>query len=170
VVLGTDRGDGFGGVAGPAQKGLARNAGGYAGRACLTQSFSAVTAACLVVDRAKFEQVGGLDEAHLAVSYNDVDFCLRLREAGYLNVWTPFAQLIHHESVSRGRDRSAKNHERFMRERAYMLQRWGDALRRDPAYNPNLSLVQADFSLAEPPRNDWATPWFVAQHHPDTTT
>ena len=170
VVLGTDRGDGFGGVAGPAQKGLARNAGGYAGRACLTQSFSAVTAACLVVDRTKFEQVGGLDEAHLAVSYNDVDFCLRLREAGYLNVWTPFAQLIHHESVSRGRDRSAKNHERFMRERAYMLQRWGDALRLDPAYNPNLSLVQADFSLAEPPRNDWATPWFIAQHQPDTTT
>ena len=170
VVLGTDRGDGFGGVAGPAQKGLARNAGGYAGRACLTQSFSAVTAACMVIQKSRFDEVGGFDAEHLAVAYNDVDLCLRLREAGYLNVWTPFAELIHHESVSRGRDRSAKNHERFMRERAYMLQRWGDALRLDPAYNPNLSLVQADFSLAEPPRNDWATPWFLARHHPDTTT
>jgi glycosyltransferase involved in cell wall biosynthesis len=165
VILGTTRGDGFGGVAGPAQKGLARAAGGYAGRALLTQAFSAVTAACMVVKRSKFDQVGGLEETHLAVAYNDVDLCLRLQRAGYINLWTPFAELIHHESVSRGRDRSADNQDRFMHERAYMQQRWGDTLRRDPAYNLNLNLAQGDFSLACPPRHDWARPWF----EPDPT-
>jgi len=160
VILGTDRGDGQGGVAGPAQKGLARGAGGYAGRACLTQSFSAVTAACLVLARRKYEQVGGLDEAHLAVAYNDVDLCLRLREAGYTNVWTPFAELVHHESVSRGRDQSPKNLARFAQERAWMLTRWGTTLQHDPAYNPNLSLVTGDFALAEVPRVGWHRPWF----------
>ena len=164
VILGTDSGDGFGGVAGPAQKGLARHADGYLGRAVLAQSFSAVTAACLVIQKSRFDEVGGLDAEHLAVTYNDVDFCLRLKEAGYINVWTPYAELIHHESVSRGRDRSGKNHERFMRERAYMLARWGDGLNHDPAYNLNLNLAQGDFSLAPTPRHNWATPWFVNRH------
>ena len=160
VILGTDRGDGFGGVAGPAQKGLARQAGGYVGRAVLAHSFSAVTAACLVLQKIHFDAVGGLDAEHLAVSYNDVDLCLRLREQGLRTVWTPYAELVHHESISRGRDRSGKNHERFMRERAHMLQRWGVTLRHDPAYNLNLNLEQGDFSLADTPRHDWATPWF----------
>ena len=160
VILGTDRGDGFGGVAGPAQKGLARSAGGYVGRAVLAQSFSAVTAACLVVQKSRFDAVGGFDAEHLAVTYNDVDLCLRLREAGYINVWTPYAELIHHESISRGRDIGGKGHQRFLRERAWMLQRWGDGLRFDAAYNLNLNGEQGDFSLAEPPRHDWAVPWF----------
>ena len=166
VILGTDSGDGHGGVAGPAQKGLARHAGGYVGRAMLAQSFSAVTAACLVIQKSRFDEVGGFDAEHLAVTYNDVDLCLRLREAGYSTVWTPYAELIHHESISRGRDRSGKNHERFMRERAWMLQRWGDALRLDPAYNLNLNGEQGDFSLASPPRQAWALPWFSAPGHP----
>jgi glycosyltransferase involved in cell wall biosynthesis len=159
VILGIG-GAGEGGVASHANKGLARHAGGPGGRAALTQEFSAVTAACLVVRREVYEQVGGLDEMHLAVTYNDVDFCLRLREAGYVNIWTPFAELIHHESISRGSDRLAKNAERFHTERDYMLKRWGELLQRDPAYNPNLSQVHADFSCAKPPRHDWATPWF----------
>ena len=167
VILGTDRGDGFGGVAGPAQKGLSRHAGGYAGRAQLAQSFSAVTAACLVVQKAHFDAVGGFDAEHLAVTYNDVDLCLRLREAGYTNVWTPYAELIHHESVSRGRDIGGRHQDRFLRERAWMLQRWGDSLRRDPAYNLNLNGEQGDFSLAEPPRHGWARPWFSAPVTPD---
>ena len=162
VILGTDRGDGFGGVAGPAQKGLARKAGGYAGRAVLAQSFSAVTAACLVLRKAHFDAVGGFDAEHLAVTYNDVDLCLRLREAGLSNVWTPYAELIHHESISRGRDIGGKQQDRFLRERAWMLQRWGDQLRFDPAYNLNLNGEHGDFSLAEPPRHDWARPWFSA--------
>ena len=167
VILGTDRGDGYGGVAGPAQKGLAQHAGGYVGRALLAQSFSAVTAACLVIQKARFNEVGGFDAEHLAVAYNDVDLCLRLREAGYTNVWTPHAELIHHESISRGRDISAKNLERFLRERAWMLERWGDALRFDPAYNLNLNAEQGDFALAEPPRHDWAVPWFKVAWRPD---
>ena len=167
VILGTDRGDGYGGVAGPAQKGLARHAGGYVGRALLAQSFSAVTAACLVIQKSRFDAVGGFDAEHLAVAYNDVDLCLRLREVGYTNVWTPYAELIHHESISRGRDISGKNLERFLRERAWMLQRWGDSLRFDPAYNLNLNGEQGDFSLAEPPRHDWALPWFSATGRPD---
>ena len=166
VILGTDRGDGFGGVAGPAQKGLARGAGGYAGRAVLAQSFSAVTAACLVIQKARFDEVGGFDAAHLSVTYNDVDLCLRLREVGYSNVWTPYAELIHHESISRGRDIGGHHQERFLRERAWMLHRWGDALRFDPAYNLNLNGAMGDFSLAEPPRHDWAVPWFRAPGHP----
>ncbi len=159
VILGIG-GAGEGGVAAHANKGLARHAGGSGGRAALAQEFSAVTAACLVVRRSVYEQVGGLDEQHLAVTYNDVDFCLRLREAGYVNLWTPFAELIHHESISRGSDRLAKNAERFQTERDYMLQRWGHLLPRDPAYNPNLSLLHADFAFARPPRLDWSMPWY----------
>ena len=166
VILGTDRGDGYGGVAGPAQKGLARHAGGYVGRALLAQSFSAVTAACLVIQKSRFDAVGGFDAEHLAVAYNDVDLCLRLREVGHTNLWTPYAELIHHESISRGRDISGKNLERFLRERAWMLQRWGDGLRFDPAYNLNLNGEQGDFALAEPPRHDWAVPWFKAPGRP----
>lgn len=161
VILGVG-GAGEGGIASHANKGLARHAGGSGGRAVLAQEFSAVTAACLLVRRAVYEQVGGLDEQHLAVTYNDVDFCLRLREAGYVNIWTPFAELFHHESISRGSDRLAKNAERFRAEREYMLRRWGQVLPRDPAYNLNLSLAHADFSYAKPPRHDWAVPWFDA--------
>ena len=153
-------------MAGPAQKGLARHAGGYVGRALLAQSFSAVTAACLVIQKSRFDAVGGFDAEHLAVAYNDVDLCLRLREVGHTNLWTPYAELIHHESISRGRDISGKNLERFLRERAWMLQRWGDGLRFDPAYNLNLNGEQGDFALAEPPRHDWAVPWFKAPGRP----
>lgn len=161
IVLGIDRGDGFGGVAAVAHRGVPGQARGYAGRAVRAQQFAAVTAACLVIERRKWDAVSGLDEQHLAVAYNDVDLGLRLNEAGYVNVWTPHACLVHHESVSRGRDLAPARRERFLRERAYMLQRWGDRLARDGAYNLNLSLSQADFSLAEPPRHTWATPWFV---------
>lgn len=162
VILGIDRGDDCGGVAAHAHRGLGKRARGFGGRAVLAQSFSAVTAACLVVQRQRFEEVGGLDEQNLAVTYNDVDFCLRLREAGYVNVWTPFAELIHHESISRGRDLAPARRERFLRERAYMLQRWSEVLCADPAYNPNLSRVQADFALGTPPTLDWSVPWFDA--------
>lgn len=149
-------------VASLAFKGLAERAGGHGGRAKTTQSYSAVTAACLAVRRSRYLEVGGLDETHLAVAYNDVDFCLRLREAGYVNVWTPYATLVHHESVSRGRDASAAHAQRFAKEAAWMRERWGTLLDRDPAYNPNLNGVTADFALAEPPRVSLRTPWFDA--------
>lgn len=162
IVLGIDRGDGFGGVAALAHKGLKATAGGYGGRARLAQSYGAVTAACLVIQRTHFEAVNGLDEDHLAVAYNDVDFCLRLGELGLTNIWTPFAMLVHHESVSRGRDLAPERRDRFLKERAYMIARWPTQLARDAAYNPNLSIEQADFALAEPPRVDSRTPWFAA--------
>jgi len=136
-----------------AHKGLPRGLNGYAGRAALVQSFSAVTAACVVVRRALYEQVGGLDETHLAVAYNDIDFCLRLRAAGYRNVWTPFAELKHHESATRGSDSDPRRQKRLDTEAALMRSRWHDLLDRDPAYNPNLVTNSEDFGLAWPPRH-----------------
>lgn len=141
------------GVAAHAYCGFVRDHPGHMGRARLVQSLSAVTAACLVVRKAVYEEVGGLDEG-LAVAFNDVDFCLRLRERGYRNVWTPFAELYHHESASRGYEDSPEKAARFGAEVRCMQQRWGDRLRQDPAYNPNLTLEGVPFELAFPPRID----------------
>lgn len=143
---------GLGGLAAHAHKGLPAGLTGYAGRAALIQSFSAVTAACLVTRKAIYEQVGGLDEVNPHVAFNDVDFCLRLRQAGFRNVWTPYAELLHHESATRGEDVAPHKRERFLREIAYMQQRWPDMLKHDPAYSPNLTIGNEDFSYAWPPR------------------
>ena len=114
---------------------------------------SAVTAACVVVRREAWDQVGGLDEVNLPVVFNDVDLCLRLREAGWEIIWTPHAQLLHHESISRGSDTEGPRAEAFAREVLFMEKRWGlEHLRNDPYYNPNLTLNAEDFSLAWPPR------------------
>ncbi|MHB8262357.1 MAG: glycosyltransferase family 2 protein [Acidimicrobiales bacterium] len=125
---------------------------GYFGRAALTQSFSAVTGACLLVRRALYEAIGGLDEEHLPVTFNDVDICLRLKEAGYRTVWEPAAVLAHHESTSRGRDDNPRKAARVAKEVAWIQQQWGTLILNDTAYNPNLSLETADFDLAWPPR------------------
>ena len=143
---------GLGGVAGHVHMGMGRDQLGYQGRAGLTQTLSAVTAACLVVKKSIFEAVGGLNAEDLAVAFNDVDFCLRIRVAGYRNVWTPFAELYHHESASRGYEDTPEKQQRFSNEVAYMHQRWGKLLLTDPAYNPNLSLSGDGFSYAWPPR------------------
>lgn len=144
---------GVGGIAGHAHKHLPSTVPGHGGRAQLAQAFSAVTAACMVVRKALYEQLGGLDEQNLGVAYNDVDFCLRLQEAGYRNVWTPYAELLHHESATRGLE-SAASQERLARESAWMRSRWPALIAADPAYNPNLTLDTEDFDLAWPPRND----------------
>jgi glycosyltransferase involved in cell wall biosynthesis len=143
---------GMGGVAGHAHKFLGRGEPGYCCRAALQQSFSAVTAACLVVRKDRYLEVGGMDDVNLAVAFNDVDFCLKLLEAGYRNVWTPHAELYHHESASRGEDRTPEQQRRFRSEVEYMQRRWGHLLTHDRAYNPNLTLDRDDFSLAFPPR------------------
>ncbi len=143
---------GIGGVAGHAHKYSDRNDPGYFGRLSHRQNTSAVTAACLAIRKSVYLEVGGLDEDNLSVAFNDVDFCLRVREAGYKNVWTPFAELYHHESVSRGPENTREKQERFAREVAYMQKTWGRKLTSDPAYNPNLTLDAEDFSLAFPPR------------------
>ena len=145
---------GVGGVAGHAHRLDDRLSTGHFNRMLVPHSLSAVTAACTVVRRSAFEQVGGLNEVNLAVAFNDVDFCLRLGEAGWRIVWTPFAELMHLESVSRGPDDGPRA-DRFGREVAYMKKRWGDLLRQDPSYNPNLTLEHEDFGLAFPPRVTW---------------
>jgi GT2 family glycosyltransferase len=147
---------GAGGIAGHAHVGLRRGEPGYFARADLAQDISAVTTACALVKREVYLQVGGLDE-NLAVTFNDVDFCLRLREAGYRILWTPYAELIHHESASRGFDNSAPKQVRFLAEVDYMKSKWGHILQRDPFYNPNLSLDENLFTLAFPPRT--TKPW-----------
>lgn len=143
---------GLGGVAGHVYSRQPRGSAGEEGRARLAQSMSAVTAACLVVARAAWDEVGGLDEG-LAVAFNDIDFCLRLRQAGYRNLWTPHAELYHHESASRGSEDTEEKLRRFHSEVAFMVSRWGRVLDDDPAYNPNLSLAHgAANALAWPPR------------------
>lgn len=143
---------GVGGVAAHAHRLLPRSHFGYMGRAVLTQSFSAVTAACMVVRKDIYQQVGGLNEVELAVGYNDVDFCLRVREAGFRNVLAPKAELYHHESATRGSDLTPANKVRLDTEVAYMQKRWGSLLQNDPAYSPNLTLGGDDFSFAWPSR------------------
>lgn len=139
-------------IAAHAHRGLHEGEPGYFGRAALTQSFSAVTAACLIVRKDLYQQVGGLDEVNLHVAYNDVDFCLKLIEAGYRNVWTPHAELFHHESATRSSDLAPSQRARFDREVRYMKNRWGRLLGNDPAYNPNLTALVEDFGYAWPPR------------------
>lgn len=143
---------GLGGVAGHSHKYLPEGGKGYFMRAVVTQSLSAVTAACLVIRKSIYQEVGGMDAKNLKVAFNDVDFCLRVREAGYRNVWTPYAELFHHESATRGDDISPERRTRYELEYAYMQSRWGELIRDDPAYSPNLTLQFEDFSYAWPPR------------------
>lgn len=120
---------------------------GYMGRLCYTQDVSAVTGACLLVKRSCYDEVGGLGE-DFAISLNDVDFCLKLRDKGYLNVFTPFAELFHYESASRGSDMKGDNAERYNKESEYFRKKWADVLKQgDPYYNPNFSLDRSDFAL-----------------------
>jgi glycosyltransferase involved in cell wall biosynthesis len=137
----------IGGVAGHSHKHYPGNSHGYFSRLLVTQNVSAVTAACLVVQRAIYNQVGGLNETNLTIAFNDVDFCLKVREAGYRNIWTPYAELYHHESVSRGAEDSSEKQLRFLGETTYMKNRWFSILERDPYYNINLTKEKEDFSL-----------------------
>lgn len=148
---------GLGGIAGHPYAGMPRGSCGYMRRACLVQNVSAVTAACLVVGKAAYQEVGGMEEKNLAVAFNDVDFCLRLLERGYRNLWTPFAELYHHESASRGPDDTPDKQDRFKKEIAYMRSRWAHLLESDPAYNPNLTLDNSWPYLAPAPRK--RMPW-----------
>lgn len=143
------------GVAAHPYCGMPRGYQGQMARAKLIQSVSAVTAACMMMRREVYLQLGGLDVG-LQVAFNDVDFCLRLREHGFTNVWTPFAELYHHESASRGEEDTPEKKQRFAREVQAMRKRWGTRLDRDPAYNPNLTLTGEPFTLAFPPRDWWS--------------
>ena len=120
---------------------------GYMGRLCYAQNVTAVTGACLMVKKEIYDKVGGLDET-FEVSLNDVDFCLRVREAGYLNVFTPFAQLYHFESASRGLDTEGEKAQRYNKESEHFREKWREMLEKgDPYYNINFSLDRSDFAL-----------------------
>ena len=138
---------GIGGVAGHAHKLLGCNETGYMARAIVAHELSACTAACLLIDRRVFETVGGFNEKELAVAFNDVDLCLKIREAGYGIVFTPYAELIHHESLSRGFEDVPSKVLRAQSEVAYMKARWGRLLEDDPCYSPNLTLIHEDFGI-----------------------
>jgi O-antigen biosynthesis protein len=148
---------GLGGIAGHSHRHVPRDAVGYCGRLQLVQDVSCTTAACLLVWKRIFEELGGFDEIHLPVAFNDIDLCLKIREAGYRLIWTPYAELYHRESASRGSDLAPQHFDRFSREKAYVVSRWGDLLERDPFHNPNLTLDDEVFSLASPPRT--SKPW-----------
>jgi GT2 family glycosyltransferase len=127
--------------------------GGYVGYNQVTREVSAVTAACMLVRRQDFLAVGGFDAINFPVAFNDVDLCLKLRKAGYRILWTPHAELIHHESVSRGADDHPAKIARLEKEIRALRNRWGEALLHDPYYNRNLSLRHFSHAgLACPPR------------------
>jgi GT2 family glycosyltransferase len=147
---------GMGGVGGHFHLGCQRHDPGYFSRAVLQQNLSAVTAACIAMRRIVFDEIGGFN-GDLRVAFNDVELCLRIRQRGYLIVWTPLAELYHHESASRGSDLLSARHHEFMQENQYMQAKWGWALHRDPYFNPNLSRRDLSVSLAFPPAID--KPW-----------
>ena len=149
---------GIGGWAGHAHKSFSSLAHGYAGRLTLLNNYSAVTGACLAVQKQYFMKVGGFDEVNLRVACNDVDLCLKFTELGLRNLYTPFASLYHHESATRGYEDTPEKKARFQGEVAYMWKRWPKLMANDPAYSPNLTLDAEDFGLAWPPRvkHTWA--------------
>lgn len=138
---------GIGSTAGHAHKGWTRESVGYMGRLTIAQDLTAVTAACVMVPRRVYEEINGLDETFV-VALNDVDMCMRIRQKGYLVVFTPYAELYHYESKSRGYEDTPEKKERFAKEAAHFRDRWKkELLQGDPYYNPNLTLDREDFTL-----------------------
>ena len=148
---------GIAGLAGHAFKFLHRQNPGHIGRAGIIQNYSAVTAACLAIKRSVFNELGGFDAVSFSTAYNDADLCLRAWELGYRTVYTPHALLYHHESASRGLENNSEKKARWNKEADTMKDKWSSVIERDPYYNPALSLVSEDFSLAKPPR--YEKPW-----------
>ena len=144
---------GIGGLAAHAFNNITADEPGYADRAAVTQRYSAVTAACLICRKTDYQAVGGLNPDDFPVAFNDVDFCLKLGARGLGVVWTPFAQLFHFESASRGAEDTPEKAARAAKEMAALRRRWGAALADDPCYSPNLNLDGMPFTgLALPPR------------------
>lgn len=137
---------GIGGVAGHSHKYYPRESSGYFSRLVVHHNVSAVTAACLLVRRTVFEAVGGLDE-ELAVAFNDVDLCIKVQTKGYRNIFTPYAELFHHESASRGSEDTPEKKARFSSEVRWMQDRWFAEIQADRYYSPNLSLVHENYEL-----------------------
>ncbi|WDF71908.1 glycosyltransferase family 2 protein [Novosphingobium sp. KACC 22771] len=139
---------GLGKAAGHAHRFQPNGEPGYFARAHAPHRVSAVTGACLLVSKAAFRQVGGLDEEGFSVAFNDVDLCLKLQAAGYYNIYEPRAVLIHHESKSRARDTHASQVERYQRELALLQERWGTATYTDPLHHPALDPTSETYRIA----------------------
>ena len=146
---------GLGGIAALPFRNAPRGHAGFFNRTFLQRNCSAVSAACLATRATVFRELGGFDNHNLTSNYHDIDFCLRVREQGQQVVWTPYANLIHDEVDSEGGQKSAEGEVALRQDTAYMQERWGEELREDPFYSPNLSLVPPGFGLAFPPR------WFL---------
>lgn len=141
---------GLGGYAGHAHKLLPIKFSGYFNLLNTVHNVSAVTGACFMISRDKYNSVNGFDEVDFKIAYNDVDFCLRLREQGLLNIFTPYAELYHYESISRGYEDTEEKQQRFSGEKTRLRERHADILQRgDPYYNPNLTHDDENYSLAE---------------------
>jgi GT2 family glycosyltransferase len=148
---------GVSGIAEHAHRRFSRETVGYVSRTHVSQNFSAVTGACMVLRRQVFDEVNGLDEVNLPVAFNDIDFCLRIQARGYRILWTPYAELYHLESATRGFGDIQRISRRFRNEISYMNAKWGHVIANDPYYSPNLTVKGGDFSLAFPPRA--SKPW-----------
>jgi len=148
---------GIGDVAGHAWIEKKRGARDHREKPFVSRYMTVSTAACVVVARKIFEEVEGFNEKQLTVAYNDVDLCLKIHAKGYHNIWTPFAELYHHESVSRGSDDTPEKQQRYFNEVTYMWQQWQELLLNDPAYNPNLSLRRGYHEPSVVSR--YAKPW-----------
>lgn len=146
IVLGLGEGLSGGGIAGAMFVGMRRDYSGYLHRAAIQLNYSAVTAACLMVKRSIYEEVGGLEE-QLSVAFNDVDFCLKVLEKGYLIVYNPRVEAYHYESKSRGKEDTPEKVQRFRQEIEYMREKWMYLLKNDPYYNKNLSKSKVNYSL-----------------------
>lgn len=158
---------GLNGAAGHIYKGQPRGYRGVRNRAALPQNLTALTAACMAIQKSKFHQLSGFDEVNLPIAFNDIDLCIRLHQAGCRNLWTPHVELYHHESASRGSDETPENIDRLIREDSYMQKTYGNFLKSDPAYNPNLSLHNDNFNLSFPPRLE--KPWKNRNDHRNPT-
>lgn len=150
---------GFGGVAGHSHLGLNANAEGYFGRLIVASEVSGLTGACMAINSQLFHEIGGFSAKHLPRTFNDVDLCLKAREHGKINIYTPLATLIHHESASLGGDLKLHQYKRLQREVGYMLEHWG-LMQQDPYYNVNLSLEGETYALSSSPRR--IAPWTAA--------
>ena len=140
---------GFGGIAGHTFIGFGKNEPGYFNRLVCAQDYSAVTAACLMTKKSIFEAVGGLTE-EFKVAFNDIDYCMKVRDLGKLVVYNPYAQLHHYESKSRGSEDTPEKIKRFQNETKLFNDRWPEIFEKgDPYYNPNLSLDRSDFGIKE---------------------
>ena len=134
-------------------KGWPQNSGGYMGRLSMISSYSAVSGACLVMNKALYQSIGGYDEEKFKRICYDLDLCLRLKEAGYRNIWTPYAELYNNVELVTAVFLNNNEGEKYLdKEIHFLKQRWNNFLLHDPGYNPNLTLAHEDFSLAWPPR------------------